>query len=173
MLECYNRGFWKGVPMTHLSLRVCCLVVVLLTAASPLCAQEMSATQKEVWQMEESFWKNVKDSNANGYASLWHVDFLGWPRDVDHPVGKKELAERGARKMAKGRVISYEILSKTVTRVENVGITLYSVKVVRAGEKGQPETYVSRVTHTWLKTGSTWQILGGMSGPYETSGHTW
>jgi len=133
----------------------------------------MSAAQKEVWQMEETYWKDVKESNVEHYASLWHPSFLGWPRDRDQPVGKKELNEGTAKKMAAGRVVSCEFLSKAVTVVGNVGVTQYSVKATRVEKGGGNVTYTSRVTHTWLKTGSTWEIIGGMSGPYESIGHTW
>jgi len=75
--------------------------------------------------------------------------------------------------MAAGRVVSYEFLSKGVTVIGNVGVTLYSVKATRLGKDGANETFTSRVTHTWLKTGNTWEIVGGMSAPYESSSHTW
>jgi ketosteroid isomerase-like protein len=148
-------------------------VLLLLMAVPPIFAQEMTTEQKEVWQMEEAYWNDVKASNAEHYSTLWHSSFLGWPRDRDHPVGKKDLTEGSAKKMAAGRVVSYEFLSKAVTAVGNVGVTQYSVKAVRAGKDGTKETYTSRVTHTWLKTGGTWEIIGGMSAPYESSSHTW
>ena len=149
------------------------LSFLMLLAGSRLFAQEMTPAQKEVWQMEEVYWSDVKASNADHYASLWHGSFVGWPRDRDQPVGKKELTEAAAKKMADNRVISYEFLSKAVTVVGNVGVTQYAVKATRAGKNGQNETYTSRVTHTWLRRGNTWQILGGMSSPFESSGHTW
>jgi ketosteroid isomerase-like protein len=159
--------------MTRLSLRLGCVVLALFTAASHISAQEMTPAQKEVWQMEEVYWNDVKASNADHYASLWHPSFLGWPRDRDHPVGKTELTDGVRKRMAEVHVLSYEFLSKAVTVVGNVGITQYSVRATRAGKDGQSETYASRVTHTWLRVGSTWQIIGGMSGPYESAGHTW
>ncbi len=148
-------------------------VLLLLMAAPRIFAQEMTPAQKEVWQMEEAYWSDVKTSNADHYATLWHSSFLGWPRDRDRPVGKKDLTEGSAKKMAAGRVVSYEFLSKAVTVVGDVGVTLYSVKATRAAKDGTNEAYTSRVTHTWLKTGSTWEIIGGMSAPYESSSHTW
>lgn len=147
--------------------------LVLLAAVPHISAQEMTPEQKGVWHMEEAYWNDVKTSNADHYATLWHASFLGWPRDREHPVGKGELVAGTAKKMAAGHVVSYEFLSRAVTVVGNVGITQYSVKATRAGEGGTNETYFSRVTHTWLKTGNTWEIVGGMSGPYESSGHTW
>ena len=161
--------------MTRLAFRLGCAVLVLLAAASYVCAQEqdMSAAQKEVWQMEETYWKDVKESNADHYASLWHPSFLGWPQDRDRPVGKTELTDGVRKKMAEVHVASYEFLSKGVTVLGNVGVTVYSVRATRAPKDGKSETHTSRITHTWLKTGSTWEIIGGMSGPYESIGHTW
>jgi ketosteroid isomerase-like protein len=149
-------------------------VVLLLALAAPrIFAQEMTPAQKEVWQMEEVYWNDVKASNADHYASLWHPSFLGWPRDRDRPAGKKEITEGARKKMAAGRVVSYEFLSKAVTVVGDVGVTQYSVRATRTGKDGTNETYTSRVTHTWLKTGNIWEILGGMSAPDGSPGHSW
>ena len=148
-------------------------VLLLLMAAPRIFAQEMTPAQKEVWQMEEVYWNDVKASNAEHYATLWHASFVGWPRDRDRPVGKKDLLEGATKKMAAGSLVNYEFLSKAVTLVGNVGVTQYSVKAIRAVKDGTNETYTSRVTHTWLRTGNTWEIIGGMSAPYDSSGHTW
>ena len=148
-------------------------VLLLLMAAPRIFAQEMTPAQKEVWQMEEVYWNDVKTSNAGHYATLWHESVVGWPRDRDRPVGKKDLLEGAAKKMAASSVASYEFLSKAVTVVGNVGVTQYSVKAIRAVKDGTNETYTSRVTHTWLRTGNTWEIIGGMSAPYDSSGPTW
>lgn len=159
--------------MTARFLRISHVVLLLLNAVAPIAAQEMSSAQKEVWQMEEVYWKDVKDSNADHYATLWHEKFLGWPRDRDRPMGKDALSASAGRKMSESRVGSYEILYKGVTVVGNIGVTQYAVKTVRVKKDGQNETATSRVTHTWMKTGNTWQIIGGMSAPYESSGSTW
>jgi ketosteroid isomerase-like protein len=136
-------------------------------------AQEFSSAQKEVWQMEEAYWKDVKDANLDHYVTLWHDQFLGWPRDRTLPVGKDGLAEGARKKMSDGHIVSYEILSKAVTVVGNVGVTQYGVTATRITKGGKSETYTSRVTHTWLKTDSGWQIVGGMSATFEPSSHTW
>ncbi len=148
-------------------------IAVLLVAISPLSAQEFSRSQNEVWQMEEAYWKDVKDAKLTHYMTLWHEQFLGWPRDRDKPVGKAGLEDGAKRKMADGHIVNYEILSKAVSVVGDTGVTQYSVRVVRVTKAGNEETYISRVTHTWLKTGSSWQIIGGMSAPIESSSHTW
>jgi ketosteroid isomerase-like protein len=158
--------------MNRISLRLS-FVLLLIVAAPRIFAQEMTPAQKEVWQMEEAYWNDVKASNADHYASLWHASFLGWPRDRDRPVGKKEITEGARKKMAAGSAVNYEFLSKAVTVVGNVGVSQYSVRASRTEKDGTNEIYTSRVTHTWLKTGSTWEIIGGMSAPDGSPGHTW
>src|SRR5260370_14123845 len=147
----------RSFLMHRMSARVS-FVLLLLMAAPRIFAQEMTPAQKEVWQMEEAYWNDVKASNSDHYATLSHYSFLGWPRDRDRPLGKKDLTEGAAKKMAAGRVVSCEFLSKAVTVVGDVGVTQYSVKATIARKDGTNETYTSRVTHTWLKTGSTWEI---------------
>src|SRR5436305_14873876 len=79
--------------------RILCVVIAVSTA-SPVFAQDFSSIQKEVWQMEETYWKDVKDANYEHYVTLWHDQFLGWPRDRNLPVGKDGLADGARKKMA-------------------------------------------------------------------------
>jgi hypothetical protein len=92
------------------------LAVISIAIALPVLGQEMSTQQKEVWQMEESYWTDVKDFNEAHYLKLWHDNFLGWPRDQPEPIGKKELAEAVHRKFARKGAIEYEFLSKARSR---------------------------------------------------------
>ncbi len=151
------------------------MVVALFLAALalPFFAQELSLPQKEVWQMEEAYWRDVKAFDEPHYMKLWHENFLGWPRDQKLPVGKAALGEAVHRKFARKGTLEYEILSKSVAVTGDVGITQYAVKATFVGVDGQNTSYTSRVTHTWLKTKAGWQIIGGMSAPFDPDGHTW
>jgi ketosteroid isomerase-like protein len=147
--------------------------VLSITLALPVFAQDLSSQQKEVWQLEESYWTDVKDFNEAHYLKLWHDNFLGWPRDQPAPIGKKELAEAVHSKFARKGAIDYEFLSKAVRVTNGVGITQYSVKSSFTGADGKKETFTSRITHTWIKTEEGWRIVGGMSALSESNGHTW
>ena len=147
-------------------------LLALVFSAAPARAAGDAAAEKAVWAMEETYWKTLESSDLQGYVSLWHKDFLGWPRDRDLPVGKDGIEEGTRKKMAAGKVARHEILSKSVRIVGGVGITQYAVKVFRVENGGDTLRFTSRVTHTWLKTGKTWQIIGGMSAPIESSQHT-
>ena len=73
--------------------RALILAIFAIALALPLFAQEMSPQQKEVWQMEETYWRDVKGFDEAHYLTLWHEEFLGWPRDQKMPIGKMALRE--------------------------------------------------------------------------------
>jgi len=153
--------------------RALILAIFSIALALPLFPQEMSSLQKEVWQMEETYWRDVKGFDEARYMTLWHEKFLGWPQDQKMPIGKVALGEAVHRKFQRKGTLDYEFLSKSVAVTGNVGITQYAVKSSFTGTDGQKTSFSSRVTHTWLKTDEGWKIVGGMSGPFEPDGHTW
>ena len=147
--------------MPHTMLRTAVALSLLLFFASFSPAQELSPRQKEVWQMEEFNWKDVKDANATHYMTLWHEDFLGWPSFSPHPVSKDGIADSLAGWFA--GFVSFEFLEKSVRVTGDIGITQYAVRITRSASDGKLATNITRITHTWLKTKNTWQIIGGMS----------
>jgi ketosteroid isomerase-like protein len=153
--------------------RALVLAIFSIALALPLFAQEMSSQQKEVWQMEETYWRDVKGFDEAHYMTLWHKGFLGWPQDQKMPIGKVALGEAVHRKFQRKGTLDYEFLSKSVAVTGSVGITQYAVKSSFTGTDGHKASFSSRITHTWLKTDEGWKIVGGMSGPFEPDGHTW
>ncbi len=147
--------------MPHTTARAAIAFSLLLFFVNPSIAQDLSPRQSEVWQMEETYWKDLQTVNYTHYMTLWHEDFLGWPYFSPHPVNKDGIADSLPARMS--GVVSYEFLEKAVRVTGEVGITQYAVKYTVATPGGQAETRVSRITHTWLKTKNTWQIIGGMS----------
>ena len=147
--------------MPHTTARAATLFFVLLFTANLSSAQDLSPRQIEVWQMEETYWKDLQTANFTHYMTLWHEDFLGWPSFSPHPVGKDGIADSLPASMS--GLLSYEFLEKAVRVTGDIGIVQYAVKLSRSTSVGQTESRVSRITHTWLKTKNTWQIIGGMS----------
>jgi len=153
--------------------RALVLAIFSIALALPLFAQEMSSQQKEVWQMEETYWRDVKAFDEAHYLTLWHENFLGWPRDQKTPIGKVALRDAVHQKFQRKGTLDYEFLSKSVGVTGNVGITQYAVKSSFTGTGGEKTSFNSRITHTWLKTDQGWKIVGGMSASSEPDGHTW
>jgi hypothetical protein len=60
-------------------------------------------------------------------------------------------------------------LAIQVTR--DTAINHYRIKMVWAGPSPtESDTEVLRATHTWLRTGNTFQIIGGMAAPVNADG---
>jgi len=149
--------------------RISLLLVALVAFAAPAFGQEMDSAQKEVWQMEETYWRDIKAGNEAHYLTLWHENFLGWPYYQPAPVDKAALAKGIHQKFAETRTLEYEITSRAVHVTGNVGIAHYAVKSVYTDRDGKKQTDHLRITHTWLKTESGWKILGGMSANIEAA----
>ncbi len=144
--------------------------LLVIVRAGPLVAQEMSAQEQAVWQREETYWRYVKAGDVENYMTLWHEGFVGWPRTSASPVEKAGIRQVFQQLAAQRRQLSYEFLQKVVHVRGDVGVADYSVKVSYTDKEGKAQTDLQRLTHTWVKSGDRWLILGGMSCT-ETNGH--
>ena len=140
------------------------LAVAGLCVAFPAVGQQ-SANEQAVWKLESAYWGYVKAADLEGYRTLWHKDFVGWPYSNAQPARKDHITEWITALTGKGLHLQwYSIEPAASQATENIVITHYWVTAFWADKAGQgdaPET--SRITHTWIKTGTGWQILGGMS----------
>ena len=142
------------------------LAVAALSVARPSAGQQ-SANEQAVWKLEADYWKYVKAVDLEGYRSLWHRDFVGWPSASSQPARKDHITDWIAAYTDKGlRLQWFSIQPAASQATENIVIVHYWVTSFwadKAGEGEPPAT--NRITHTWIKTGAGWQILGGMSTP--------
>jgi len=156
---------WRAVSKAR---RLLCtkmlLAVVGLCAALPAVGQQ-SANEQAVWKLESAYWSYVKAVDLDGYRTLWHKDFVGWPSSSAQPARKDHITEWITALAGKGLHLQwYSIEPAASQATENIVITHYWVTAFWADKAGQgdaPET--ARITHTWIKTGTGWQILGGMA----------
>ena len=147
---------WRSAP---LALAGFCMA---LSAAA-----QQSANEQAVWKLEADYWKFVKAVDLEGYRGLWHVNFVGWPSSSAQPARKGHITDWITGLTGKGlRLQWYSIEPAASQATENIVITHYWVTAFWSDAKGNgdpPET--NRITHTWIKTPTGWQILGGMSAP--------
>ena len=119
------------------------------------------------WKLETAYWNYVKAVDLDGYRNLWHRDFVGWPSSSSQPARKDHITDWITASTDKGiRLQWYSIQPAASQATENIVIVHYWVTSFwadKAGHGEPPET--NRITHTWIKTGDGWQILGGMSNP--------
>lgn len=139
-------------------------VLALLTA--PAAAQHLSAAEREVWDYEEAYCRYLNANDLNGFMSLWHPNFMGWPSSQAAAVGKSKIREII---VAYGK-LDCQLAHPTVKVFGNTAIAYYELTLSFKGKEDKPETQVLKVTHTWLRTDSLWEIIGGMSAPLTSPG---
>jgi len=142
-------------------------LLLLLIGSSDVVAQNMTAAEREVWAMEESyqsFWNDLND--LDGYMELWHENYLGWPGGYKNPINKQGIREFFRRGIIDGwTTINYE--NEGVERFGDYAVTYYSISGYRGSGRGKGDGDWWRVTHYWTKEAGKWQIIGGMTAPLD------
>jgi hypothetical protein len=138
---------------------------LLFSSAGKIEAQT-SESEKTLWKLEHDYFRYVEDNNLTDYLTLWHKNFLGWPSVSAAPVQKDHITDWITSRTSKGLAFKLiEIKPAAVQVTGDIGVTCYWVTYKFADKDGQGKTYHTRITHTWLKDGKDWHIIGGMSMP--------
>jgi hypothetical protein len=143
------------------------MVLSGLCLSSAVLSSELTADEKAVWQMEESYWLYVVTNDTDSYAKLWNDRFIGWPGFSKVPLGKKNATDWIQLLHANSdEVYDYELQQESVRSYGDVVATHYLVhQVFRSASSGEVLRKLDpvRITHTWQRTGNSWQIVTGMS----------
>src|SRR5213080_2272649 len=150
-------------------LRIISLSLVLIATAF---GQNSTANEKEIWNLEKSYWEYVKANDLEKYRALWHEDFVGWPLVSPSPVRKDHITDWITANTSKGvKLQSFSIEQLAIRVTGDVAINHYRIKIAWTGpQPADARTDTLRITHTWLRTGDTFQIIGGMSAPVNAAG---
>lgn len=146
--------------------------LLALTVAAAALTASSAGDETQIWNLEKAYWEYVKASDLEKYRALWHEDFVGWPTSSSTPLRKDHITDWITKNTSKGvKLQSYAIEQLAVKITGDITIDHYRVKMVWAGPAPtESNTEVIRITHTWIKTGNTWQIIGGMSAPVNAEG---
>lgn len=132
-----------------------------------------AATEAQIWNLEKAYWEYVKSNDLEQYRALWHDDFVGWPFVSPKPVRKDHITDWITNNTSKGlKLESYAIEQLAVRVTGDIAIDHYRIKLNWArNDAGEiVRTDAMRITHTWIRTKGTWQIIGGMSAPVNADG---
>lgn len=119
--------------------------------------------EKEIWALEQTYLANHRDANHQQIIPMWHDQFLGWPDDEAKPADIKAVTLRLRRRYPEPASWTFTIEPGGIRVIGNVAINFYTVHFFTKDDAGQEQKRSRRVTHTWIKDGSQWKILGGMS----------
>lgn len=119
-----------------------------------------------VWRLEADYWRFVKAGDVDGYVALWHDRFIGWPCGQDHPKRKATIGDWVREVREKHIRVASELTREGAEDFGDVVVVHYRATRVDTFPDGHVEGagVVSKITHTWMKAGQSWQIIGGMCG---------
>ncbi len=164
-----NRRVSGGIPMNIATILALCLI--LAAGAYPASggaapSQTDSKNVAQVWQREAEYWRCVKAGDVDGYVSLWHDKFIGWPCGQEHPKRKASIGDWVREVRDKHITVSSDLTREGAEDFGDVVVVHYRFTRVDTYPDGRVEGTgkVSKITHTWMKQGDTWLIIGGMCG---------
>ncbi len=143
------------------------VVVSALCLSLSVLSDELTADEKAVWQLEESYWRYVKNDDISGYLTLWDERFVGWPGFSRTPTEKDSIGGWIPPLHDDLSVIyDYTLTREAVRSFGDVVVAHYLVRdFYRSASTSEilRKRAVFRVTHTRGR-GDKWQIVTGMSG---------
>ena len=127
-------------------------------------AGQASEDEQTIWKLEHEYWRLVQDNDLRGYSALWHKDFLGWPSVSTAPLRKDHITDWITSSTNKGLMFkSIEMKPGGAQVTGDIAVVYYRMTYQWSDKEGKGTPQTIRVTHTWLKMGKEWQIIGGMS----------
>ena len=125
-----------------------------------------SASVERVWQREADYWRYVAAGDVDSYVALWDDRFIGWPCDQPHPLRKTGIGD-WVRKVRDQHIrVDAKLTREGAQDFGDVVVVHYSFTRVDTYPDGKVEGLgvVRKITHTWMKVGPDWLIIGGMCG---------
>jgi ketosteroid isomerase-like protein len=147
--------------------------VIALILCGPIASTSAAPTpdaEKTIWDLEHSYWRLVEANDLPAYRNLWHADFLGWPSMNAEPVHKDHITDWITSQTSTEH--TFKLIEFKPAAIQSSGSTVvvcYWTTYKWIDKSGQGDEHSVRVTHTWIKNGNDWQIVGGMSMAISTS----
>jgi hypothetical protein len=127
-------------------------------------SSQTSENEQTLWNLEHEYWRYVQDNNLSAYLGLWHKNFLGWPPVSPAPVRKDHITDWITSQTSKGLVFkSGELKPAAIEITGDIAVAYYWMTYKWLDKDGKGVARTVRVTHTWLRDGQGWRIIGGMS----------
>ncbi len=136
--------------------------LAMTVAANPAIADD---TEAEIFAGEEAYWQYVNARDVDGFLSLWHERFRGWPCGA--PTTSTNVNMRAD---ISDWFAGFERDGASTT-IENEGVVVdedFAITYVAAATTtSDGKTSHIKLVHTWRRTADGWKIIGGMCGPLE------
>jgi len=119
--------------------------------------------EEQIWALEKAYFTKLYKADYEGVLALVHDQFLGWPGNIPGPIDKEKSARFMKQLITKPIECTIEIEREGIRILDKVALTQYIIRVNYSNNKKVAKIQTSRITHTWIKEGGKWKLLGGMS----------
>lgn len=141
-------------------------VSCLLATTQQAFSSTPSGDEQTLWNLEREYWQYVEKNDLAAYSNLWHNDFLGWPYVSSTPVRKDHITDWIISQTCKGLAFKAGEFKPAGLQVTgDVAFACYWITFRWVDKDGKGAAHTIRVTHSWLRSGKDWRIVGGMSMP--------
>jgi uncharacterized protein DUF4440 len=148
-------------------------ILFLLAMTVPaILPADLAKDESQVWNLEKAYWEYVRANDLAKYRELWHKDSIAWPPGSSTPLRKSQVTDWLTENISKGIKLESFSIEQIASKITGeVAVMHYRLKMVWAGPKtSDHQTELLRVYHTWIRTGDTFQIIGGMGAPVNAEG---
>jgi ketosteroid isomerase-like protein len=147
-----------------LSVMACLVAGVFSMTSVGKSPSQTSENGQAIWNLEHEYWRHVQENDLPGYLTLWHKDFLGWPWVSPAPVRKNRITDWITAQTSQGLAFkAVELKPAAIQITGDMAVAYYWMTYKWQDKDGKGSEFTIRVTHTWLKDGKDWRIIGGMS----------
>lgn len=122
-----------------------------------------NAVSEAIWALEHAYFASLYKADYDGVLAPVHPQFLAWPGAAAHPIDRDASARFMRQLVARPTSCAVAIDREGMRVLGAVALTQYTLNVTCPGVDGTPTKQTSRITHTWVKEGASWKLLGGMS----------
>lgn len=135
----------------------------LLSTATSQGKEVASRAEEVIWASETAYFTRLYKGDVEGVMLLTDNLYLGWPQKSEIPLNRDEI-ERFVKNLAgKSSDCKISIDKKGIQVTGNTAIAHFILHIQCPDAKGAITKEQARITHTWIKRGNLWRLLGGMS----------
>lgn len=125
--------------------------------------ESMDRVEEGIWALEEAYFSNLYKADYEAVRAIVHSRFLGWPGTSPHPIDREASTHFMKRLVSKPTSCALRIERGGIQVLAEVALTQYTLHADFDDTPTGARTQSSRITHTWVKEGHRWELLGGMS----------
>jgi len=119
--------------------------------------------EAEIWALEQAYWEANRGAHHEAIVATWHDRFLGWPATEPKPIDKADGVHFVHRQYPEPADYTFRIEPMGIRVTGDVAVNHYTVRLSTKLPDGTVQERSMRITHTLLREGGEWKVLGGMS----------